>query len=268
MKKKIIVSFIFVLYLAARFAVKYIENEPESKPEDEKVVISLESGIEKYSPAMSSVPGLPVIIRYVANIPLSQEDVYINVKASKGSFIQLIDGQITPIDDYVQLSEQEITLYWNPIEKGDLFDVAQSTVRVNLYVNDLENLKASAEGKIELDPNEYYRFKNVQTVREGIYVLKETGMEIAYRSPHVTLINKEFTFFGGGIGSDLSMGTYTVDKNMLILTTNNEEDVFVFVIEEDRLIFQEKISSEIHMMISGMGIEVEDQGEFLLETKF
>jgi hypothetical protein len=64
------------------------------------------------------------------------------------------------------------------------------------------------------------------------------------------------------------MGTYTVDKNMLILTTNNEEDVFVFVIEEDRLIFQEKISSEIHMMISGMGIEVEDQGEFLLETKF
>jgi len=55
---------------------------------------------------------------------------------------------------------------------------------------------------------------------------------------------------------------------MLILTTNNEEDVFVFVIEEDRLIFQEKISSEIHMMISGMGIEVEDQGEFLLETKF
>jgi hypothetical protein len=183
MKKKIIVSFIFVLYLVARFAVKYIENEPESKPEDEKVVISLESGIEKYSPAMSSVPGLPVIIRYVANIPLSQEDVYINVKSSKGSFIQLIDGQITPIDDYVQLSEQEITLYWNPIEKGDLFDVAQSTVRVNLYVNDLENLKASAEGKIELDPNEYYRFKNVQTVREGIYVLKETGMEIAYRSP-------------------------------------------------------------------------------------
>lgn len=88
MKKKIIVSFIFVLYLAARFAVKYIENEPESKSEDEKVVISLESGIEKYSPAMSSVPGLPVIIRYVANIPLSQEDVYINVKASKGSFIQ------------------------------------------------------------------------------------------------------------------------------------------------------------------------------------
>lgn len=132
----------------------------------------------------------------------------------------------------------------------------------------MENLKASAEGKIELDPNEYYRFKNVQTVREGIYVLKETGMEIAYRSPHVTLINKEFSFFGGGIGSDLSMGTYTVDKNMLILTTNNEEDAFVFVIEEDRLIFQEKISSEIHMMISGMGIEVEDQGEFLLETKF
>lgn len=261
MGKRITVLLLLIMTLTA------CSVEEDTYSESDNIVISLESGIEKYTPTMSSVPGLPVKIKYVADVPLDQENVYISVKSSKGSFIHLTNGQITPVEDYMELSEQEITLYWSPIEEGDLFDVTESRVIVNLYINDLENPKVSAEGKIELDAENMYSFKNVQTVREGIYVHKETGKEIAFRSPHVTLMDNEFSFFRGGIGNNLAMGDYTVDKNTLTLTTNDEQYIYVFIVEKDTLIFQQALSSEIHVMISGMGIEVEDQAEFILETK-
>jgi hypothetical protein len=162
MGKRITVLLFLIMTLTACSVEEVNDNESDD------IVISLESGIEKYTPAMSSAPGLPIKIKYVADVSLNQENVYISVKSSNGSFIHLIHGQITPVEDYMELSEQEITLYWSPIEEGDLFDVTESRVIVNLYINDLENPKASAEGKIELNADNFYRFQNVQIVGAGI----------------------------------------------------------------------------------------------------
>lgn len=104
---------------------------------------------------------------------------------------------------------------------------------------------------------------DIITVKKGTYVLEQTGAEVAL-SPRVTISNEYITFTYDFLSSYLPVGVYTIDKDELTMTTNDGKYKYVFLIDGDKLIFQEDDSSEVNLIDERLGIEVTNNAEFIL----
>lgn len=84
------------------------------------------------------------------------------------------------------------------------------------------------------------------TLSVGNYVLKNTDEPI---SPYVLLKeDNKFVFMYSSLSSNLPQGTYSIDKNKLILTTDDNKYTYVFKISDKTIIFIADKSSEIPLL--------------------
>jgi len=61
----------------------------------------------------------------------------------------------------------------------------------------------------------------------------------------------------------LPIGNYSVKDNILIMTTNDEKYRYVFLIDENKLVFQKSESSQVNL--SDDRIKINDNAIFMLK---
>ena len=100
------------------------------------------------------------------------------------------------------------------------------------------------------------------TVRDGTYILEQTGTnEISL--PCVTVSDEDISFTYDVLSSYLPIGNYSVKDNILIMTTNDEKYRYVFLIDENKLVFQKSESSQVNL--SDDRIKINDNAIFMLK---
>lgn len=99
------------------------------------------------------------------------------------------------------------------------------------------------------------------TVKDGTYILKQSGSEIG-PSPSVTISNETISFFYDALSSYWPHGTYTIEDNLLIMTTDDKKYQYVFHLEEDQLLFQKDDSSPVSLIDRRLGVELTDNAVF------
>lgn len=107
-----------------------------------------------------------------------------------------------------------------------------------------------------------YIINNASTVKNGYYVLTE---KVGF-SPCVSISDK-----GISIGDLLSSnsnnwvrGTYVIDDNTLTMTTDDNNYIYVFLVDGDNLIFQKNDSSSLDVINNRFGDNVTDNAIFYL----
>jgi hypothetical protein len=80
--------------------------------------------------------------------------------------------------------------------------------------------------------------------------------------PHVTISDDQMIFVYDLLSSYLTIGSYSIDDDMLTMTTDDNRYTYVFQIDGDDLIFQEKESSPVYVIDSKFGVRVLDHSKF------
>lgn len=100
------------------------------------------------------------------------------------------------------------------------------------------------------------------SVKDGSYVLEQSGAE-EYTFPSVTINDDVISFSYDKASSYLSIGTFTLDDDILTMATDDGRYKYLFKVDGEKLIFQEKGSSE--MNVTNMGTKVIDKAEFKMK---
>lgn len=103
--------------------------------------------------------------------------------------------------------------------------------------------------------------EETSVLKDGNYVLEQKGDEEVL-SPHVTISEDSMLFSYDSLSSYLLYGNYTIDEDILIMTTYDKKYSYVFQIDGDKLIFQEKESSSVSLIDSRFGGKITDKAEF------
>jgi hypothetical protein len=82
--------------------------------------------------------------------------------------------------------------------------------------------------------------------------------------PYVRISDGGFTFTYNFLSSYMPIGTYTIEDDMLTMVTDDKEYQFVFRVDGDTLVFQEKESSKIYDVGIKYNVEITDQAKFTL----
>jgi len=82
--------------------------------------------------------------------------------------------------------------------------------------------------------------------------------------PSVTIKKDSISFTYDLFSSYLSIGQYTVEKNTLTMTTNDDNYKYVFQVEDNKLIFKANKSSEVKLINTKLGIEIKNDSVFKL----
>lgn len=140
------------------------ENEALTDPEDQALdlttqtenrLVDITSELEKYSLAMSSVPGLPIKI---SNLD-SSKTYFISFETTDGEVVMWHDGQVSaPVTDYTMLKDEPLVVYWRPILKDETRDLDYE-LNVIVYGNDLAVALDRYTRVISLDEDLYYYLK-------------------------------------------------------------------------------------------------------------
>ncbi len=107
-------------------------------------------------------------------------------------------------------------------------------------------------------------YRDTTTVKNGTYVLGQNGTDEVV-SPYITISDEDISFSYDALSSYLPYGTYTVDGDILTMTTYDEMYKYVFQLDDNKLIFQKSESSSVKVTDSRFGAEIEDNAEFILE---
>ena len=78
----------------------------------------------------------------------------------------------------------------------------------------------------------------------------------------VTIVGDKITFSYDFLSSYASIGTYSIDRSVLTMITDDEMYSYKFKIGEESLYFIEDESSEIKLTDETLGYEIEDNIEF------
>lgn len=105
---------------------------------------------------------------------------------------------------------------------------------------------------------------NITTVRNGTYILKQTGTE-AFLSPQVTIFDDNISFTYDLLSSYFPVGVYTIEENVLTMVTNDGLYKYVFEIDGTTLIFKKDKSSKVKLTDDRMGIKIADNAVFKLK---
>ncbi len=102
------------------------------------------------------------------------------------------------------------------------------------------------------------------TVKDGNYVLEQIGTnEISL--PSVTVYDEDISFTYDVLSSYLPIGNYSIEDNILIMTTNDEKYKYVFLIDGNKLVFQKDESSQVNLTDDRFGIKIKDNAIFKLK---
>jgi hypothetical protein len=105
---------------------------------------------------------------------------------------------------------------------------------------------------------------DTDTVKNGTYVMKYKETETVLL-PQVTISGDEIIFLYDFLSSHLSRGTYSIEEDILTMTTDDNKYIYVFQIDGDSLIFQENESSPVKLIDGRLGIKVADKAIFHLK---
>ena len=106
--------------------------------------------------------------------------------------------------------------------------------------------------------------KDIMTVRNGTYVLEQTGREAGIY-PQVTVSNDSISFSYDPLSSYLPVGVYTIEENILTMMTEDRLYKYVFRMDGDKLIFQKNESSTLKLTNDRIGINIINNAEFKLK---
>ncbi len=104
------------------------------------------------------------------------------------------------------------------------------------------------------------------TVKDGTYILDYSGIDEVLL-PNVKISEGKLIFSYNLLSSYLNIGSYTIKDDVLTMVTDDGQYTYEFLIDGDTLIFQKKESSEIRTPGGGVGVEIEDQAEFILDNE-
>lgn len=104
------------------------------------------------------------------------------------------------------------------------------------------------------------------TLADGTYTMEQTG-EDELVLPFVIIFDGHFTFTYNFLSSHLIIGTYTIEGDMVTMVTDDNLLKYVFRVDGDTLIFQEKESTEINTKTNKFNVNVEDQARFVLNEE-
>ncbi len=108
--------------------------------------------------------------------------------------------------------------------------------------------------------------ESVSTVKNGTYVFEQAGTEVLV-SPSVTISNKEISFTYDALSSYYAVGAYTINGDLLTMSTNDGEYKYVFLIDGDSLIFRKDESSDVGLINEKFGSKIKNNAEFKLRNE-
>lgn len=122
---------------------------------DDKVQLSIKPEINKYSPLMSSVPGIPLNAELKTKI--SGENIKFHWTAEQGTFLSWDGGKVETLGKNVKTDRQKI--YWS-IDTNE--KIKKSSFRIYLKVEDANSSKVISETSIQIEQD-----------RKGFFLVKE-----------------------------------------------------------------------------------------------
>lgn len=122
---------------------------------DGKVQLSIKPEINKYSPLMSSVPGIPLNAELKTKI--SRKNIKFYWTAEQGTFLSWDGGKVETLGKNVKTDRQKI--YWS-IDANE--KIKKSSFRIYLKVEDANSSKVISETSIQIEQD-----------REGFFLVKE-----------------------------------------------------------------------------------------------
>ena len=103
--------------------------------------------------------------------------------------------------------------------------------------------------------------KDTITVKNGDYVMEQEDID-SILLPHISISDNQIMFVFDLLSSYLPIGTYTIKDDILTMTTDDNQYIFVFQIDGDNLIFQQEESSPVGLIDSRLGVKIDDQAKF------
>ncbi|MGH4137761.1 hypothetical protein [Clostridium sp.] len=104
----------------------------------------------------------------------------------------------------------------------------------------------------------------VVSVKYGAYVLEQTATK-GDALPQVNISNGNITFTYDLLSSYMPFGTYTIDGNILTMTTTDKKYKYLFQVKGDKLIFHKDKSSKVNLTDDRLGFKITDNAEFKLK---
>lgn len=101
------------------------------------------------------------------------------------------------------------------------------------------------------------------TVKEGKYVLDQKETE-DLMLPYINIVDDDISFMYDPLRSYIPYGTYIIEDDILTMTTNDEKYKYIFKVDGDKLIFQEKGSSNVSLFDNRIVVKVENDAIFKL----
>lgn len=105
--------------------------------------------------------------------------------------------------------------------------------------------------------------KDDSTIKNGTYVMDQEGVEKVLL-PRIMISEKDIVFIHDLLSSYLPYGTYSINEDILTMTTDDDQYTYIFQIDGDSLIFQKNESSAIKRVNDAFGTLVADQSKFVL----
>jgi len=102
------------------------------------------------------------------------------------------------------------------------------------------------------------------TVKDGTYFLEQIDQEEVMVRPSVNISGNNISFSYDMLSSYLSVGTYTIEKDVLTMITDDEKYKYVFQIDGNKLIFLKNESSEVDLIDERFGVNIPNNAEFKL----
>ena len=102
------------------------------------------------------------------------------------------------------------------------------------------------------------------SVKDGTYVLEQTVATGAVL-PKINISNGHITFTYDLLSSYMPVGTYTIDGNILTMTTTDKKYKYLFQVKGDKLIFHKDKSSKSNLTDDRLGFKITDKDEFKLK---
>lgn len=102
------------------------------------------------------------------------------------------------------------------------------------------------------------------TVSNGTYSLDIQSKDIF--NPVLSISDGSFTFTYDVLSSYSNTGSYIIEDETLILTTDDGNNEYYFKIKDDSLVFQEDKSSSVELTDANQGVYISDGDVFELVT--
>lgn len=126
---------------------------------DDKVQLSIKPEINKYSPLMSSVPGIPLNAELKTKI--NDENIKFHWIAEQGTFLSWDGSKVETLGKDVKTDRQKV--YWS-IDTNE--KIKKSSFRIYLKVEDADSSKVISETSIQIEQDKEGSFKGFFSVKE------------------------------------------------------------------------------------------------------